>query len=172
MTSIGIELTGAQAIAKKIGRLTSGMVGVPVKFSVDEHWDGLNIIPVFKCGDITKDNIFVNCQTTVPHELLQQVGFNLYVGAEGRSEDGRLVIPTTWVEVGQVYQGVKATGDLGLEPTPSQFDHFMAEVGKIDNKVMNAVDDVVASGLLRGEKGDPGEAGTDGKFAYEYSRVI
>ena len=167
MTSIEITIDGARAKATKEGLLTCGMVGVPVTFVFDEHWEGLNIIPVFNCGEITKDNVLVNNRTTIPYEVLQNAGKDLRIGAEGRSEDGRLVIPTVWVSVGYVQDGAKATGDIGLEPTPSQFDRFMGEIRKIDDKVIRAVEDAVASGVLKGEKGEPG---TDGKTAYAYAK--
>lgn len=162
MTEIEITINGASSTAKKSGILTSGMVGVPVSFNIDEHWNGLSIIPVFRCGDVIKDNILLDNRTTVPHEVLESGGHVLYVGAEGRTTDGKLVIPTIWARVGTVQCGAKATGDLGLEPTPSQFDRFMEEVGKIDSKVTDAVTEVVKSGALKGEKGDTGATGPQG----------
>ena len=160
MTSIEISIVGAHATAKKSGKLTCGMVGVPVSLVIDKSWDGLNIIPVFRCGDIIKDNGLINNQTTIPHEVLQYAGKDLYIGAEGRSADGKLVIPTVWARVGRVHSGAQATGEIGLEPTPSQFDRFMTEIGKVDDKVNKAVEDIIATGVLKGEKGEAGISAT------------
>ena len=160
MTSIEISIVGAHATAKKSGKLTCGMVGIPVSFTIDKSWDGLNIIPVFRCGDITKDNGLINNQTTIPHEVLQYAGKDLYIGAEGRSADGKLVIPTVWARVGRVHSGAQATGEIGLEPTPSQFDRFMKEIGNVDDKLNKAVEDIIATGALKGEKGEAGISAT------------
>lgn len=162
MTKIEISITGAHATAKKTGELTSGMVGVPVSFTFDEQWEGLTVIPVFRCGNIIKDNVLVENQTTVPHEVLRNAAEVLYIGAEGRTTDGKLVIPTCWARVGIVQCGARATGEVSLEPTPSQFDQIMEQVGQIDQKVDNAVEEAVKSGAFKGEKGDPGEQGPKG----------
>ena len=90
MTEVEISIVGAKATAKKKGTLTCGMVGVPVSFIFDQSWEGLNIIPVFRCGGIIKDNGIKNNRTTIPYEVLQYAGNELYIGAEGRSTDGKL----------------------------------------------------------------------------------
>lgn len=162
MTKIEIKITGAHATAKKTGALTSGMVGIPVSFTFDEQWEGLTIIPVFRCGSIIKDNILADNRTTVPHEVLRNAADVLYIGAEGRTTDGKLVIPTCWARVGIVQCGARATGEASLEPTPSQFDQLMGQVSQIDQKVDLAVAEAVQSGAFQGEKGDPGEQGPKG----------
>ena len=162
MTEVEISIVGTKATAKKKGALTCGMVGVPVSFIFDQSWEGLNIIPVFRCGGIIKDNGIKNNRTTIPYEVLQYAGNELYIGAEGRSTDGKLAIPTVWARIGRVHQGARATGDMGLEPTPTQFDRFMAEIEKTDDKVTKAVEEIIATGALKGEQGNPGASGKDG----------
>ncbi len=132
MTSINFSAKGAAATAEKIGILTEGMVGVPVSFSFDSAWDGLNIIAVFRCGGVTKDRALIGTnRTTVPWEVLKRQGM-LEIGAEGRSADGSVVVPTVWARVGQILPGAKASADPGLEPSPTVYDGIMSAVGSLN----------------------------------------
>ncbi len=132
MTAINFSAKGAAATAEKIGILTEGMVGVPVSFSFDGAWDGLNIIAVFRCGGVTKDRVLIGAnQTTVPWEVLKRQGL-LEIGAEGRSADGSVVIPTVWAKVGQLLPGANASADPGLEPSPAVYDEIMSAMGNLN----------------------------------------
>ena len=55
MTEVFMEITGAQADARKTGLLTAGMVGVPVHFSFRPEWEELNLLAVFRAGEVKKD---------------------------------------------------------------------------------------------------------------------
>lgn len=139
MTKLFLTVTGAGAVVEKVGALTTGMVGVPVVCSFDEAWEGLNRLAVFRCGEVVKDNALADNKTQVPHEVLTQPGQMLYIGVEGRSESGDLVIPTRWAEAGRVLPGAQAANDPALAPTPSQFDRFMEELAQVEEKVQKAV---------------------------------
>ena len=192
MTKLYLTVTGASASVEKIGPLTTGMVGAGVECSFDDTWDQLNRLVVFRCGEIKKDNSLKEGKTTVPHEVLTQPGQMLYIGVEGRSGDGTLVIPTVWAEAGRVFPGAGASGDPALAPTPTQFERFMAEVEQVDEKINDALQEARESGdfdgadgvsvthawdgtaltvtsasgtsraELKGEKGDKGDPGLDG----------
>lgn len=131
MTSIQMTVTGAAAVARKQGLLTAGMTGIPVTFSFSGEWENLTIIPVFRCGETIRDNALEGRNTTVPHEVMQP-GL-LYIGAEGRSADGTVVIPTVWALVGQVLEGANATENPALAPTPSQYDRLNARLTTLEN---------------------------------------
>lgn len=160
MTSIQLTVTGAAAVARKQGLLTAGMTGIPVTFSFSPEWEGLRIIPVFRCGDIIRDNVLTDFISVVPHEVLQP-GL-LYIGAEGRNADGTLVIPTVWALAGQVLESAAASGNEAIAPTPSQFDRFMAEVTQVEEKIAQALLEAKASGEFTGDTGEKGEKGDKG----------
>lgn len=145
MTAINFSAKGAAATAEKIGILTAGMVGVPVTFSFDSAWDGLNIIAVFRCGGVVKDRVLIGTnQTTVPWEVLKRKGL-LEIGAEGRSADGSVVIPTVWAGVGQILPGANASADPGLEPTPTAYDEIMSAMGNLNALQTKTKESLVAA---------------------------
>jgi len=145
MTSIHVTVCQEQATAVKTGRLTVGMVGVSVTFSFDEQWEGLKRIAVFRSGDISRDRaLLLSDTTTVPFEVLYKPEERLMVGVEGRTEDGTLVIPTTWADAGVVLDGANASGDYGKDPSPNAYDDIMA---------------AIRSGALQGPQGPKGDKG-------------
>ena len=145
MTSINVTVSDVRAKAEKTGKLTVGMVGVPVCFSFDETWEGLKRIAVFRCGNVIRDRaLLLSDSTTVPYEVLYKENERLWVGVEGRGENGELVIPTTWAEVGVVLDGANATGREGDEASPNAYDDIMA---------------AIKSGALRGPQGPKGDKG-------------
>ena len=146
MTQVFMEITGAQGRARKTGLLTAGMVGVPVQFSFSPEWAELNCLAVFRAGEVKKDNAITDGCSVIPAEVLQQPGQRLYIGVEGRSKQGDVVIPTVWAEVGQILEGAQAANDPALAPTPSQFERFMAQVEQVDEKIKAALQDVNISG--------------------------
>lgn len=148
MTSINVTVSGELAEAVRTGKLTTGMVGIPVSFSFDAAWEGLKKIAVFRCGSVIRDrSLILSESTTVPHEVLMKAEEKLFVGAEGRAEDGTLVIPTVWAEVGVVLSGANATGREGKVPTPNAYDDIMA---------------AIKSGAVRGPEGPVGPQGPKG----------
>lgn len=135
MTEVFLEITGVQAAARKTGLLTAGMVGVPVSFSFSPEWEGLNLLAVFRAGEVKKDYEIVAGKSRIPGEVMMQPGAMLCIGVEGRSKNGDLVIPTVWAEVGRILEGAYAAGDPALAPTPSQYERFMAGLAQVDEKV-------------------------------------
>ena len=128
MTQLSVHVQGCNVEVKLEGRLTSGMVGVPVQFSFDDAWDNLRILAVFRCmGTTFAIPLIDSKETTVPWEVMCQPG-DLEIGAEGRSEDGGVVIPTVWAKADRIYPGVNATNELALAATPKLYDRLMTLV--------------------------------------------
>lgn len=117
MTSITVEVTGAHAQASSSGLLTSGMVGVPVTFIFDEVWDGLIKTALFRAGGTTVGVHEMSDRVQMPWEVLEKQNCTLYVGVCGMSEDGTLVIPTVWAQVGTVMPGADPDATPGADPT-------------------------------------------------------
>ena len=131
MTNIEIRVSGAAAVkGKQDGLLTAGMVGATVRFSFDGLWDGLSKTAVFKCGGMVRDVIGVEDTARIPAEVLC-ADTELYVGVEGRSGDGAVVIPTVWVRAAYVYPGANASGDLSTDLTLPVWAQIQAMIGDL-----------------------------------------
>ena len=123
MTSILIKVTGATAIASADGKLTSGMVGVPVTIEYDESWTGLYKTASFRFGSLIRSRENIGKSTTVPWEVMRHHGKQLDVGVEGRDENGNIIIPTIWASVGTIFEGAVSSTpaapnpDIGELPT-------------------------------------------------------
>jgi hypothetical protein len=85
--------------------ITSGMVGLQVEIEYGDGWEGLKKFVSFRVGEFQRTMENVETETTVPWEMLRHHGKVLYVGVEGRTEDGKLVIPTVWASVGTIKRG-------------------------------------------------------------------
>ena len=113
MTSIKLTVTGAEVWATVTGILTSGMVGIPVTIQYDASWDGLRKNLVCRCSPWNSDRgdyrttLDVGEAATVAHEVMQP-DMILYLGVEGYSSDGKLVMPTRWAECGEIQRGANS----------------------------------------------------------------
>lgn len=121
MTSITLTVTGAKAQATVSGPLTSGMVGIPVVLEYDDAWNGLTKNLVCRCGKWgpeegeTRTILNIGERSTVAHEIMKE-NMHLYLGIEGYSADGKLVIPSTWADCGKIQSGANTDGDSSAEP--------------------------------------------------------
>lgn len=142
MTNIVFTAIGAEASAVVSGKLTSGMVGVPILFKLDSAWNGLNIVATFiGSGEKICVPLLFNREITVPWEVLVKPNNRLLIGLEGRGDGGKLVIPTIWANAGYVYSGATADGDESNPPTPSVYDQILESI---------------QAGMLQGEPGPAG----------------
>ena len=122
LTSIMLTVTGARTQALVNGTLTSGMVGVPVTIEYDEAWEGLTKNLVCRCSksgsadEEYRSILNVENGAVVAHEVMQ-AGKHLWLGVEGYSSDGMLVIPTTWAMCGVIQNGANTGADLSADPT-------------------------------------------------------
>lgn len=141
MTNIVFTAAGAAAEAVVSGKLTAGIVGVPVTFNLNEEWNGLNVIAVFEGGGNRISQPLLGRKTIpLPWEVVARPNIRLRIGAEGRAEDGSVVIPTVWADAGYVAWGVNAT--QGSDPSPTAFDLLMAEIRKVSEGHLAVVDNL------------------------------
>ena len=141
MTSIKLMLTGAQAWASVNGPLTSGMVGLPVTIEYDAAWNGLTKNLMCRCspwgsydGEI-RTILNVEEASVVAHEVMQ-AGLYLYLGVEGFSSDGKLVIPTTWAGCGKIEYGANTADDPTTEPELPIWNQLQIEMEKTKEYVL------------------------------------
>ncbi len=136
MTSITLIVTGASIRAEVHGVLTSGMVGIPVSIQYDEAWNGLTKNFVCRCGKWGSDRgeirtvLGIDETATVAHEVMQ-ANKRLYLGVEGYSADGNLVIPTTWADCGVILYGANAGADPSTAPELSVWAQLQSEIEQI-----------------------------------------
>lgn len=136
MTSIKLTVTGAHAWASVTGPLTSGMVGIPVAIEYDEAWDGLTKNLMCRCSPWGSNNgenraiLNVGGNATVAHEVMQ-ADMYLYLGVEGFSDDGKLVIPTTWARCGKIEYGANTCEDHSTNPELSVWNQLQTEMEQI-----------------------------------------
>lgn len=120
MTNIFLKVNGASVTASVDGKVTSGMVGLPVSIQYDESWNNLIKTAFFRVGNQVRKRDSIEKSTTIPWEILRNHGKTLEIGIEGRDADGNIVMPTVWASVATVYQG--ASGDIPAAPNPDAED--------------------------------------------------
>lgn len=138
LTSIKLTVKGAHAWATVTGPLTSGMVGLPVTMEYDEAWDGLTKNLVCRCSPLNCDSgerrtiLNVGETAAVAHEVMQ-AGMYLWLGVEGYSADGKLVIPTTWARcLDPIQPGANTGTDLSADPTLPIWGQLQAQIEQIE----------------------------------------
>lgn len=116
MTNIKVKVNGSSITAEADGKMTSGMVGVPVVIEYNEEWNGLIKTAIFRVGQFSRDRRNIETYTTVPWEVMRHGGKILEVGIEGRDADDKIIMPTIWATVSMIFNGANAT--IPGAPTP------------------------------------------------------
>lgn len=140
--------------------LTSGRVGLRCRMHFDAQWERLQKIAVFDgCSRVSL--ILTEEETAVPPECLREAGRTLYVGVYGTDAAGETVIPTVWVNCGEIREGTTPSGQPPEEAAPdllAQMLGALAEAAAIAQSVRADAD----RGRFRGEQGERGDTGPDG----------
>lgn len=167
MTSIQLELTGASARARVDGLLTAGMVGVPVTISCDSQWDGLTKTLVCRSGVGKSVVLGVGEEASVAPEVLRwraDADNVLFLGVEGRSADGKLVMPSTMAYCGKILPGAEPQGErLGAREKPI-WAQILRRIGDLTQLQTQRRSDLVAAInelLQRSSSGNTPIKGTD-----------
>lgn len=154
MTEIKLICRGGTARARVKGVITAGMAGVPVTIACDESWDGLtrNLVAMTAAGRKVIDN--VADEAVLPWEVLVE-GMRLFIGLEGRSESGDIILPTEWADCGKVRPGT--AGSHEAEPTPGEMEQLL-------NYALTAIGESKKALELSGTASEQAE------YAYEQAR--
>ena len=138
-----LKLTGAKAQATVDGILTAGMVGIPVTIEYDDTWDGLTKNLVCRCSKwgpdrgITRTVPDIENVATVAREVMLG-DYYLYLGVEGYSADGKLVIPSTWADCGKIQHSANAGDDPSTNPYLPIWAQMQTEIRQLQqNAVTN-----------------------------------
>lgn len=130
MIEIKVNKNCAQPTA--LERLTSGSVGVKIKFTFSAAWDGLlkNACFVNGIDDNLPSKPIHNNEVEIPHEALARSGTSLRVGVYGENVEGTIVIPTVYANIGPVWSGAVMNGRPPLPPTPGWAEQMEEDVNK------------------------------------------
>ena len=155
MLGIKISVHGNEAkVTEKPRYLTAGMVGLPVEFTLDEQWDGLDKLAVFQAGHQIMTKEASGTVVTVPWEVMKRPNVWLSIGIYGIAQDGSVAIPTIWANVAVIYPGANPNGDPALAPDLPIWKEL-----KNDNEAIHKKLDELNE--LKGEKGDTPVKGVD-----------
>jgi hypothetical protein len=136
------------------------MVGIPVTIEYDDSWNGLTKNLVCRCSrdgsadEECRSMLNVGSTAVVAHEVMQ-AGMLLYLGVEGYSTDGTLVIPTTWAMCGAIEKGANTGEDLSADPTLPVWNQLQGQIEQIkrDAITQEQVDDIQADVRAQGPQG-------------------
>lgn len=117
--------TKNKLIARHKETVTSGSSNVyKAEFMFDGAWHGLKRTAVFKAGSKSVSVLLTHCNVcTVPWEVLEKDGIDLYVGVYG-TKNGTVILPTTWYNAGTILKGT-TLGDDPVPPTPGLYEQIL-----------------------------------------------
>lgn len=148
-----IDVNGANAAIRRKDTLTAGMVGATIKFRFNSDWYGLTKTAVFRANGVARDKIWTGTAMSIPHEVLVTYGVPLEVGVYGSSYDGKVVIPTVWIRLGNIYKGAELSGETPEEPTPDLWTQMLGMIGDLSGlntttktSLVDAINEVAALG--------------------------
>ena len=136
MTNVIVTIKGAFASAIANGKITTGMVGLPVQFEFDSYWKNLNRTAFFKSGNFIRKIDGIIDSATVPWEVLRTPGNRLEIGVQGKDTYGNIVLPTIWAVAGTIQQG--AQGEIPAAPNPDADNNEPTNGAVIDDNQISA----------------------------------
>lgn len=116
---ITVTANARNAVYTSDDLITSGSIGIPVKFALSADFDGLANIAVFQGSGVSIDvALTASLECVVPHEVVAIAGGYLRIGVYGRNGDGTIAIPTVWSEAKRILQGTVPSDVDPAAPTP------------------------------------------------------
>lgn len=152
MITVKVDTRNAKPVKKEL--VTTGSIGVQVKFIFSADWNGLGKTAVFSDGTVTKDVVLTTNECVIPHECLVTEGALLTLGIYGTNGDD-VVIPTIECPLARINQGTEPSDDPSIEPTPSAVNQILAAAQNAV-EVAQSVRDDADDGLFDGEDGEDG----------------
>ena len=144
MESIKVEVTGNIArVIERPARITAGTVGLPVEFSFDGPWEGLDKTAVFQAGRECRIIDSLEAEAVVPWEVLAKPGAWLSIGVYGTNKDGSYAIPTTWANVCAITVSAQPEGDPSADPSLPIYQKLLNDVGNRTELRTEAKDNLV-----------------------------
>lgn len=167
---IHVTIRERDASAKATEPITSGSVGLPVRFRFSDDWEGLGRTAVFSGSGQTVDMAVTENGCVVPHEVLRHAGGRLKIGVYGTGENGSRVTPTVWANAGVILPGAEPSE---IEPTPAtqSLVQQILEAAEAAQEMAQSVRDDADAGAFDGLDGATGPAGRDGTAGLNGSSI-
>lgn len=102
---INVRVRDRDLYAMPLAPITSGSVGLQVRFAFDAVWENLTKTAVFKGSGTTEAVTLTENTCEVPAEVLETPGDLLWIGVYGVNDNETVVIPTVWGKAGYIYEG-------------------------------------------------------------------
>lgn len=138
---ITVTANARNAVYTSDDLITSGSIGIPVKFELSADFNGLANIAVFEGSGVSIDvALTASRECVVPHEVVAISGGYLRIGVYGRNGDGTIAIPTVWAEAKRILKGTVPSGVDPSEPTPdwtAQVQQMATEALETANNVLD-----------------------------------
>lgn len=157
-----IKVATNMASTTRCELLTKGQIGAQVQFMFNDHWSDMKKTAVFKrCGKIidVMDSEWNGDIVTVPPEMTEEVGLQVYVGVYGVSEDGKRITPTLYAPLGVVALGAEPDGDPSTDPTLPVWAQILEKIGDLSNLTTEDKTNLVAA-INEAAKSGVGKDGT------------
>lgn len=127
---IAVTVKNRNAVATPISPVTTGAVGIPVKFQFTDDWSDLAKTAVFRGSDTARDVLLGEDNTAiVPWEVLADPYGLLEIGIFGTDGEAK-VTPTIWAKVGRIEPGTELSESDPADPTPSWAEQVMEAASK------------------------------------------
>ena len=103
---------------------------------------------VFRANGKIMDQICTQTETIVPWELLTKPGCHLWSGVYGCDQDGRVQLPTVWVDLGQIEPGAEPSGDVSAEPTLPVWQQLSQDVENALDEILKIQEGIFSRGVM------------------------
>ena len=154
-----IKVNAVTASVERQEPVPRGLVGGTVTIHYEDPiWNELNKTAVFR-GAVTRDVLNVSEVVEIPWETVENAGKTLYIGFYGCSEDGTVVVPTIWAELGRIQGAADPSGDISADPSPDvwgQIQSLIGNLSRLDTENKDTIVDAVNETLAQGGA-DPSE---------------
>ena len=148
MEAIQIWVNGSAAGITKTQPVVAGTVGLPVEFTFDEAWNGLEKTAVFRVNGKPMAQLHIKTAAIVPWELLQKPGCRLWCGVYGCNADGSLQIPTLWTDLGTVEPGADPSGDESADPSLPVWQQLTEDVEQALEEILKLQQDIINGNVV------------------------
>ena len=152
-------VSGATAVAIDPKPIPRGITGAVVELRYDDSiWAGLRKKVAFR-GSAETEDICDENTVTFPAEVAQKKNARVSVGITGVSEDGTVIIPTLWADLGKVLDSAYGNYPAPGEPVPPVWAQLLTMIGDLKNLDTEAKDNLVNAVNEAMTKGGSGGSG-------------
>ena len=138
-----LTVNGIYARAESSEVIPRGITGAQVCVEyADPAWDGLCKTVVFR-GSQTRDVVNAGELVTVPSEVVDTAGVDLWVGVCGTDAQGAVMIPTLWAKLGTVWGSACPSGDPSADATLPVWAQLQSIIGNPSELITQNRDNLV-----------------------------